>query len=137
MSEPLKTTLFTSDDLAAARAQFGALLKDCPFCGGFAKHDPRQPPVSGRPGLRLTEDYDRWLVRCSMCMACAEGDTAAQAVDNWNRRVEGIHDQHQLLPLVDLQSIARRCGVDLTTAIESFARHVQHDFLRLNRRPLQ
>ncbi len=137
MSDPLKTTMFTSDDLAAARAQFAALLKDCPFCGGFSRPDPRNAPVSGRPGLRLTEDFDRWLVRCSMCQACAEGDTAAQAVDNWNRRVEGIHDQHQLLPLVDLQAIARKTGVELTTAAESFARHVQHDFLRLNRRPVQ
>lgn len=135
MSEPLKTTMFTSDDLAAARAQFTKLLKDCPFCGGFSKPDPRRSPVSGAPVICLNEDFDRWLVRCFMCMAGSDGATADEAIENWNRRVGGMHAEQQLLPLVDLQSIARKCGVDLTPALESFARHLQADVLRLNRRP--
>lgn len=137
MSDPLKTTMFTSDDLAAARALFGKLLKDCPFCGGFSKPDPRHAPVSGRPMLCLNGDYDGWVVRCFMCPASVEGDTSDQAVENWNRRAGAMHAEQQLLPLVDLESAARKCDVELTTAVECFARHVQADVLSLNRRPLQ
>lgn len=136
MSEPLKTTMFTSDDLAAARAQHRVgMLKDCAHCGGFSKPDPRRAPVYGSPVICLNEDFDRWLVRCFMCMATTEGSTCDEAVDNWNRRVGGAHADQQFLPLVDLQGLARLCCVELTPEQEVFARRVQSDVLRLNRRP--
>jgi len=126
----------TSGDLAAARAFYAGKLADCPFCAGFSKPDPRHSPTWCAPSLTTADDDTLWAVRCWACMALATSEhSAADVIERWNRRAGGMHAQQVLLPLVDLQSIARRCNVELTPAAESFARHVQADVLRLNRRP--
>lgn len=128
-------TQITSGDVAAARAFYGGKLADCPFCAGFSKPDPRHSPTWCAPAI-TTDDDTLWAVRCWSCMALVTSEhSAADAVERWSRRAGAQHAQQQLLPLVDLQSVARRCGLELTPAAESFARHVQADVLRLNRRP--
>lgn len=126
----------TAEDLAAARSLYRGKLSDCPFCGGFSAPDPRRAPVYSAPALTCTEDSTLWAVKCYSCSAIVTSEfSAADVVARWSRRAGGVHAQQVLLPLVDLQSIARRCDVELTPAAESFARHVQADVLRLNRRP--
>jgi hypothetical protein len=126
----------TPEDLAAARALYRGKLPDCPFCGGFSEPNPRQAPVYTAPAMTCTDDSTLWAVKCYSCSAIVTSEfSAADAVARWSRRAGGMHVQQVLLPLVDLQSIARRCDVELTPAAESFARHVQADVLRLNRRP--
>lgn len=133
MSEP-----FTSGDLAAARAQFAGALAECPHCGGFSKHDPRYAPTRCDPMIVLDEGLTLWQVRCFSCSATvtSELDSPADAVEQWNRRVGVAARKPELLPLVDLQALARRCDASLTPEVALFARQVQTDVLRLNRRPL-
>lgn len=133
MSEPI-----TPELLAWARETYAHTLGDCPFCGGYSKPDPRKAPVRYDPTICLSEPRDTWHVRCFSCFASVSStNTAAAAVERWNRRAGASDRPHELLPLVDLQSLARRCDLELTPALELFARHLQADVLRLNRRPLQ
>lgn len=131
-------TTITPEMLAAARAQFADLLLECVHCSGWSKPDPRRSPTRFDPVICLAEPCDAWFVRCFSCFACVTStESAAEAVERWNRRAGPATRQPELLPLVDLQSLAQKCGVELTPAQELFARQLQADVLRLNRRPLQ
>lgn len=138
MSDPLKTTMFTSDDLAAARALYAGQLADCPLCGGFSKPDPRRAPTRCEPMLLLIDDGALWAIRCFSCSARIVSEfSAADAVETWNRRTGVAARQPELLPLIDLRSIANCFATPLTPRLEEFARNVQAAVLRLNARPLK
>jgi hypothetical protein len=123
-------------EVNAARSLFAGKLSDCPFCGGFSKPDPRYAPTWSAPLIATADDDTLWAVRCWGCMALVTSEhSVLDVVERWNRRAGAVHAEQQLLPLVDLQAIARRAGVELTGELEVFARHVQADVLRLNRRP--
>lgn len=49
-------------------------LKPCPFCGGAA----RQP--------KLNDEWGVYALNCSQCHGGTGGDTADEAVDEWNTR---------------------------------------------------
>lgn len=137
MSDSTTPIPITPEMLAAARELFAGRIADCPFCGGFSKPNPRHSPVRYDPVICLAEARDTWHVRCFSCFACVSStNTAAEAVERWNTRAGTGERPRELLPLVDLQKVARGAGVQLTPAVEEFAREVQRDVLRLNRRPL-
>jgi len=128
----------TSEMLAAARELFAGKVASCPHCGGWSTPNPRQAPVRYDAVICLGDDKTTWFVRCFACFACTSStNTAAEALERWNRRAEPAALRVELLPLVDLQKDAHRAGVELTPAVEQFAREVQFDVLRLNRRPAQ
>lgn len=137
MSDPTTPIQITREMLAAARELFAGRIADCPFCGGFSKPDPRRAPVRSDPIICISDEGMLWMVRCFTCLASVSSEfTAADAVERWNTRVGTGERPRELLPPVDLQKVARGAGVQLTPAVEEFAREVQNDVLRLNRRPL-
>lgn len=128
----------TPEDLAAARAQFAEKIADCPFCGGWSKPDPRRAPTHYETVICLGEAQDAWYVRCFSCFACTTStDSAADAVERWNRRTGAAERKPELLPLVDLQSLAHTSRIQLTLDAEGFAIAVQRAVLSRNARPLQ
>lgn len=131
-------TAITPEDLAAARALFAGALMDCPYCGGFSRPDPRRAPTRCEPMLLLIDDGTLWAIRCFSCSARVVSEfSAADAVETWNRRTGSAARQAELLPLVDLQSLARASRVVLTLDQEAFSIAVQRAVLSLNRRPMQ
>lgn len=132
------TAPITPEDLAAARALFAGQLADCPHCGGWSEPDPRRAPVRYDVVICLSEERDTWYARCFSCYACTTStDSAAHAVARWNRRTGAAARQPELLPLVELQSLARRCRIQLALDTEAFAIAVQRSVLSRNARPLQ
>ena len=59
-------------------------LKRCPFCGGEAELFSDFGVVA-EDGKQAGKRYFVW---CNECSALVSGDTAQEACDEWNRRVE-------------------------------------------------
>lgn len=137
MSERLALPPISDEDLAAARALYADQVAECPHCGGWSKPDPRSTPARYPSTICLNEARDTWYVRCFSCFACTSSTfTALDALERWNRRVGAAARQPEMLPLVDLESMARNCRVILTLDQEAFAIAVQRAVLARNRRPL-